>query len=127
MYLFRREERYWTQLRFSKTSRSFVTNVQEPQLEPVMVGESSVLQGEISALSLNNGVLCGDLKDVTQGSSSLLILLGKLSAHPAGGSCSRCGPDAPRAAPGSSALPVCRPHCSLDVFLSIGRTFFTMY
>lgn len=60
-----------------------------------MAGESSVLRGEISALSLTNGVLCRDLKDVTQGSSSPLALVGRLSAHPAGVSCQPVQPQCP--------------------------------
>lgn len=43
-----------------------------------------MLQGEISAPSLTNGVLRGHLKDVKQESSSPLVLLGGLSTHPAG-------------------------------------------
>ena len=91
-----------------------------------MAGESSVLQGEISAQSLTKGVLCGDLKDVSQESSNPLVLVGGLSTHRAGESCSQCTPGALRAAPGSLGLPACGPHCSLDTFLSIRRTFFTM-
>jgi len=69
-----------------------------------VAGESSVLHGEISALSLTNRVLCGDLKDMSQESSKILIVVGELSA---GESRSRCSPGALRSAPGSLGLPGC--------------------